>query len=89
MSGDHAQDFVLHMYEVGERLESKLQDVLDGLARNRELLDKLSRENTREHDETRSLIRLTFGDLGRRVSALEGRTDSVEARVDRLESRAS
>ncbi len=44
---------------VAERIDSTVQAVAEGVAGNRELIDRTHREMTGEFEETRSMIRLS------------------------------
>jgi light-regulated signal transduction histidine kinase (bacteriophytochrome) len=60
-----------HFDVVAEGLEHKIQLVAEGVMSLEERFEAAQRQNAAEHTLTRTEIRLTFGNLDRRVSALE------------------
>ncbi len=63
----------LHRYfgVVSESLRSDIQQVAEGVALTNERLDRHQEENTREFSEVRSMIRLSYSELERRIRTLE------------------
>lgn len=57
---------------------------LDGFDRR---FDTLEAELHRESDEIRSMIRLSYAELDRRLRALEDTVTELQSRMDRVESR--
>jgi ABC-type phosphate transport system auxiliary subunit len=47
----------------------------------------IRKDVAREFDDTRALIRLSYGELDRRMRSLEGEVDALRARVERLEEK--
>lgn len=45
---------------VAERIDSSVQAVAEGVAANREFIDRMHREMSGEFEETRSMIRLSY-----------------------------
>lgn len=66
---------------VAERIDSTVQTVAEGVAANQELVDRMRREMTGEFEETRSMIRLSYTELDRRLRSLESRVDHIESRL--------
>lgn len=58
---------------VAERIDSSVQTVAEGVSAHRELIDRMHREMTGEFEETRSMIRLSYTELDRRLRSLENR----------------
>ena len=77
-----------HFDVVAEDLRSDIRLVAEGVVQNRETIEAFKEENAREHEELRSVIRLSYSDLDRRLESQEDRTDSLGGRVDRLEAQA-
>ncbi len=66
---------------VAERIDSTVQTVAEGVAANQELVDRMRREMAGEFEETRSMIRLSYTELDRRLRSLESRVDQIESRL--------
>ncbi len=80
-----------HFGIVAERLESRIQQLAEGVAHLDEKLESeittLGAEMHQEFDETRAMIRLSYAELDRRLRVLETGYSSLESRVQRLEAR--
>lgn len=87
MDQETADEIKRHFNVVAEGLRSDLRVLAEGLGANADRLDRLERrfdgfegrfdgfENrvTAEFTETRAMIRLSYGELERRIVRLEGR----------------
>jgi phage-related tail protein len=78
-----------HFDVVAESLESKIQLVAEGVLNVNEKLDRLQAEMHEESQETRALIKLSYTELDRRLTTLEGTVESLTRRVGDLEARQS
>lgn len=78
-----------HFDVVAESLESKIQLVAEGVLNVNEKLDLLKDEMHRESEETRALIKLSYTELDRRLTTLEGTVDSLIRRVRTIEAQQS
>jgi hypothetical protein len=78
-----------HIDVVAESLESKIQLVAEGVFNVNEKLDRLKHEMHRESEETRALIKLSYTELDRRLTTLEGTVDSLIRRVGTIEAQQS
>ena len=78
-----------HFDVVAESLDSKIQMVAEGVLNVSEKLDRLKVEMHGESQETRALIKLSYTELDRRLTTLEGTVDSLTRRVGDLEVRQS
>ena len=78
-----------HFDVVAESLESKIQLVAEGVLNVNEKLDRLKDEVHRESEETRALIKLSYTELDRRLTTLEGAVDSLIRRVGTIEAQQS
>jgi hypothetical protein len=68
-----------HFDVVAEGLEGKIQLVAEGVAGLAEQLVAVRRECAAENAETRTLLILSYGQLDRRVTALESSVRHLEA----------
>ncbi|MGH9368556.1 MAG: hypothetical protein ACRD3M_12870 [Thermoanaerobaculia bacterium] len=94
MDRETAEDIKQHFNVVAEGLRSEIRLLAEGLGGTNERLDrfeahvsaefKLVRE---ELGEVKAMIRLSFGELDRRIQSLENDVSSLRARLERLESR--
>ena len=78
-----------HFDVVAESLEGKIQLVAEGVLNVNEKLDRLKDEMHRESEETRALIKLSYAELDRRLTTLEGTVDSLIRRVGTIEAQQS
>ncbi len=76
-----------HFNVVAEKLEGRIQLLAEGLAGLDEKFDRLEKRMDEQFEETRAMIRLSYGELDRRLRSLEEGHASLESRVQRLESR--
>ncbi len=82
-----------HFEVVGERLESKIELVAEGVITANERItrldikvDDLATELANEFDNVRSMIKFSHHELDRRLRTLEELVSDLQARVERLES---
>ncbi|MCL4819201.1 MAG: hypothetical protein KJ067_08670 [Vicinamibacteria bacterium] len=78
-----------HFGVVGEGIRADVRTVADGVSLANERIDALQREVAREFAETRSMIKLSYSEVDRRLTGLENDMASPKARIERLESRAA
>ena len=76
-----------HFGIVAEDLRSDIRAVAEGQQNLRRDVESFRVDVAREFDETRALIRLSYGELDRRVRGLEGEVTELRTRVERLEER--
>ena len=70
-----------------DRVETKLDRVdtrLDGVETR---LDHMARENERQHEETRALVKLSFSELDKRISNLESQVKELQEWRKQVEAR--
>ncbi len=81
-----------HFDVAAERFESNQRLLAEGLSGLDAKLDRVERELRREvvdgFSEARSMIRLSYSELDRRLHGLEGALVELRARVERLEAAA-
>jgi hypothetical protein len=87
MDETQVEEIKRHFGVVAEELRSEVRAVAEGVGRVDERLERLQSEVKRESEETRSLIRLSYSELERRVEDLEGDMGDLKDRVSRLEAR--
>jgi chaperonin cofactor prefoldin len=75
-----------HFDTVGERLESKLETVAEGVVSANERLERFQTKMHEEFDDVRSMIRFSHHELDRRMRLLEETVSDLQTRVERLES---
>lgn len=72
---------------ISEGLKDEIRLVAEGHAGIKEKLDRIEKENERQHMETRSLIKLSFTELDRRISDLESQVRDLQEWRKRVETR--
>ena len=81
-----------HFNVVAESLRSEIRAVAESQAATNERLDHLEAHLeariVEESSETRAMIRLSFGELDRRIRSLEENVTSLRSRLEKLEARA-
>jgi hypothetical protein len=70
-----------------EDVKSDVRTVAEGLQVLGRRFDVFETNVAREFAETRALVRLSYGELDRRVRDLEGEVSDLRTRLDRLEER--
>ena len=82
-----------HFSVLTEHLDSKIGLLAEGQSALREALttrvDLLEKNMRDEAEETRALIKLSYGQLDRRVLSLEADVSGLRERLSRLEARLS
>jgi chaperonin cofactor prefoldin len=87
MDRETAEDIKRHFNVVAETLRSEIRTVAEGVAATNERLDRIESRIEEEFNETRAMIRLSFGELDRRLRTLESDVGSLRARLEKLEGR--
>jgi predicted nuclease with TOPRIM domain len=89
MDRDTAEEIKRHFDVVAEGLRSEIRIVVDGLQGLHDEMTAEFKAVREEISETQAMIRLSFGQLDRRIRTLEEDVSSLRARLERLEARAS
>lgn len=89
MDRDTAEEIKRHFNVVGEGLRSEIRIVAEGLQSFHDEMTAEFKAVREEISETQAMIRLSFGQLDRRIRTLEEDVSSFRARLDRLEARES
>ena len=87
MDRETADEIKRHFSVVAEGLRSEIRTVAEGLVATNEKIDRLESRITEELNEIKAMIRLSFGELDRRIQSLEKDVGSLRARLERLEAR--
>ena len=94
MDRETTDEIKRHFNVVAEGLRSEIRTVAEGLGANNDRLDRfeerLDRIESRlaeEFGEIKAMIRLSFGELDRRIQYLEKDVSSLRARLERVEAR--
>jgi hypothetical protein len=75
-----------HFDIVAEDLRHQIQLTMEGVVANRGAIDQLRDQMKEEFVELASMIRISYGQLDRRLRTLEEIVSGLLTRVDRLES---
>jgi chromosome segregation ATPase len=93
MDREAIEEITRHCDAVSEETGSQIAAVSDALGRLTERvgehdqkLDAFRQEVRKEFDETRSMIRVSYGELERRIIDLETRVDDLSTRMERVET---
>jgi hypothetical protein len=87
MDRESVEEIKRHFGLVAEDLRGDIRLVAEGQQGLRRELDTFRGDVTREFDETRALIRLSYGELDRRVRGLESEVADLRTRLERVEAR--
>lgn len=86
MDRETAEDIKRHFNVVAEGLRSDFRAVAEGLAATNDRIDRLESRVLHEIGEVKAMMRLSFGEIDRRISSLEDDVNSLRLRLERLES---
>ena len=81
-----AEETRRHFDVVAEDLRHQIQLTMEGVTANRGAIDQLREQMKEEFVELASMIRISYGQLDRRLRTLEEIVSGLLTRVDRLES---
>ncbi len=87
MDHETAEEIKRHFNVVAEDLRSEIRTVAEGFIATNESLDRMESRMAEEFSEVKAMIRLSFGELDRRIRSLETDVSSLRARLERLETR--
>jgi chaperonin cofactor prefoldin len=88
MDRETTDEIKRHFNVVAESFRSEIRTVAEGLAGTNERLDRIESRMEEEFNEVKAMIRLSFGELDRRIRTLESDVSSLRARLERLEARS-
>lgn len=88
MDRETAEEIKRHFNVVAENLRSEIRTVAEGFVGTNERLDRIESRMEEEFNEVKAMIRLSFGELDRRIRTLESDVSSLRARLERLEARS-
>ena len=86
MSNEEMEEIKRHFGVVAESLRSDIRQIAEGHAVIRHELQSQREEIRDEFNQTRALLRSSFGQLDQRVDTLESDISSLKSRIDKLES---
>lgn len=79
---------VIHQFHIiSEGLVSQIKLLAEGHVGIIQRLDRMEKENERQHLETRALVKLSFSELDRRISSLESQMGELQEWRKQIESR--
>lgn len=87
MDRETAEEIKRHFNVVAEGLRSEIRTVAEAQIATNERLDRIEARIADEFSEVRAMIRLSFGELDRRISSLEADVSSLRARLNKIEGR--
>ena len=87
MDRDSVDEITRHFGVVVEGLHDRIGTVVEGLESHREEFQSFRGDVAREFEETRALVRLSHGELHRRVRTLETEMADLRERLERVEGR--
>ena len=88
MDRETAEEIKRHFNVVAEGLRSEVRTVAEGVAGTNDRLDRLESRMDEGFSEVKAMIRLSFGELDRRIRTLESDVSTLRARLERLEARS-
>lgn len=88
MDRESTDEIKRHFNVVAEGLRSEIRTVAEGLSATNEKIDRLESRVFEELSEIKAMIRLSFGELDRRMRSLEADVTSLRTRLEKLEARA-
>lgn len=87
MNRDEMEEIKRYFSVVAEGLRGEIRQVSEGVVNLDEKLERFRREVAEEFGEVKSMIRLSYAELDRRIRTLEEVVLSLQSRVERLEGR--
>ena len=87
MDHETAEEIKRHFNVVAEDLRSEIRTVAEGFIATNERLDRMESRMAEEFGEVKAMIRLSLGELDRRIRSLETDVTSPRTRLERLETR--
>ncbi len=86
MEKSEVEEIKRHFSVVAEGLEYKIQLLAEGITNVDEKLERFRQEVKEEFKEAKSMIKFSFAELDRRITAIESEFMSLKSRMDRLEA---
>jgi hypothetical protein len=87
MARETAEDIKRHFSVVTESLRSDIRTIAEGLVGFQDSVSAEFKGVREEFNEVKSMIRLSFGELDRRMRTLENDVSSLRARLEKVEAR--
>ncbi len=76
-----------HFNVVAESLENKIRFIAEGVTTVEDKLERFRQEVKDEFNETKSMIKISFSELDRRITTIENEITSLKRRLKYLEAR--
>lgn len=86
MEKNEIEEIKRHFNIVAEGLEHKIQLVAEGITNVNEKMERFRQEVKEEFKETRIMIKFSYIELERRISAIESEVISLKSRIDKIEA---
>ena len=87
MDRETVEEIKRHFGVIAQDLRGGIRAVAEGQQGTRRGMDSFRADVERRFEETLSLIRLSHGELGRRVRSLEAESAELGTRLERVEDR--
>jgi len=81
------EEIIHEFHVISEGLIDQIKLLAEGHSGIVKRLDRMERENERQHLETRSLVKISFSELDRRVSELESEVRDLQVWRKEIQSR--
>ena len=81
------EEIIHEFHVISEGLVDQIKLLAEGHSGIINRLDRMERENERQHSETRALVKISFSELDRRVSDLESQVKDLQEWKKQLQSR--
>jgi hypothetical protein len=81
------EEIIHEFHVISEGLTDQIKLLAEGHSGIIDRLDRMEKENERQHLETRSLVKISFSELDRRVSDLESQVKDLQEWKKQVQSR--
>ncbi len=81
------EEIIHEFHVISEGLIDQIKLLAEGHSGIIDRLDRMEKENERQHQETRALVKISFSELDRRVSDLESQVKDLQDWKKQVQSR--
>ena len=81
------EEIIHEFHLISEGLIDQIKLLAEGHSGIIDRLDRMEKENERQHQETRALVKISFSELDRRVSDLESQVKDLQDWKKQIQSR--
>ena len=81
------EEIIHEFHVISEGLIDQIKLLAEGHSGIIHRLDRMEKENERQHQETRALVKISFSELDRRVSDLESQVKDLQEWKKQVQSR--